>query len=477
MKNIRILGAFLLLLGITREVKAQQKFTLEGAISYAIQNNLQLKQAKLTEALDRESITGSYANLLPDLNASVQQSNQFGRSLNPTSNTYTNSNSHFLQGSLNGQVVLFGGLQKLNFIKQNKYQLEADQGRVERAKNDAVLNVLTYYLQVLSFQDLIVSIKQKSDVSKLQLDNDQKKLDVGNITEADLLQDKAQYAQDIQTMTTYQNNLDIARTNLQQYMNLDLTQTFTVVRPDSVVIDGIKTEYNALDVLAKAQQVLPNIKIEEDQARVYKSALDVARAAYYPLLTLGTSISDVYSPAYRTYGTPAPTGNLDPTPYVTSIGKDPILVQRFTFPSSSVKPLKEQLKNNLGKYYGFTLSIPIFNGWQTRINVRKAKINLSIQQLNAEIARTTLNKTIVQAVIDLRAADKKLAADHSSSESLKRSFYYSQQRYNVGLLNSLDFNLAKSKYTVAEATEIQDKYDLIFKAKVIDFYLGNKITL
>jgi len=477
MNNIRILGALLLLLGVTLEVKAQQKFTLEGAISYAIQNNLQLKQAKLTEALDRESITGSYANLLPDLNGSVQQSNQLGRSLNPTNNSYTNSNSHFLQGSLNGQIVLFGGFQKLNFIKQNKYQLEADQGRVERAKNDAILNVLTYYLQMLSFQDLIVSIKQKSDVSKLQLDNDQKKLDVGNITEADLLQDKAQYAQDIQTMTTYQNNLDIARTNLQQYMNLDLTQTFTVVRPDSVVIDGIKTEYNALDVLAKAQQVLPNIKIEEDQARVYKSALDVARAAYYPLLTLGASISDVYSPSYRKFGNPVPTGRVDTTNFFTATGRDRILAPRFTPPSSTIQPLKEQLKNNLGKYYGFTLSIPIFNGWQTRINVRKAKINLSYQQLNAEIARTTLNKTIVQAVIDLRAADKKLAADHLSSESLKRSFYYSQQRYNVGLLNSLDFNLAKSKYTVAEATEIQDKYDLIFKAKVIDFYLGNKITL
>ncbi len=456
---------------------AQQKFSLEGAIGYAVENNLQLKQAKLTTELDSENLLASRVSLLPDFNGSINQSNNFGRTINPTTNTYTNSNSHYLQGTLNGQLVLFGGFQKLNLIKENKYLLLSDNSRFEKSKNDVILNVLTFYLQILSYQDLIVSTRQKSEVSKQQLDYDQKKLAVGNITEGDLLQDQAQYAQDIQNMTIYQNNLDISRTSLLQYMNLDLSQPLEVVRPDTLIVEGLHTTYDAIDVYKKASAVLPNVKAEEYAADAYKKALEVARGALYPSLTLGTSLGTVYSPQYKNYTQSAvPSGQLSPTPFITSISREPVLAETF-LSSSRTQAFHDQIKNNLSKYYGLNLNIPIFNGWQTRMQVRRAKIQYRQQLLVAEIARTTLNKTIVQAVIDLRASDKKYQADHSSTQALKRSFYYSQQRYNNGMLNSLDFNLAKSKFTVAEATEIQDKYDLIFKAKVIDFYLGNKITL
>lgn len=472
-KSLLVIG----LMEICPYIHAQQKFSLEGAIGYAVENNLQLKQAELTTDLDKENLLASKVNLLPDFNGSVNQSNNFGRTINPTTNTYSNSNSHYLQGTVNGQMVLFGGLQKLNLIKENKYLLLSDNSRLEKAKNDVILNVLTYYLQILSYQDLIASTKQKSEVSKQQLDYDQKKLAVGNITEGDVLQDQAQYAQDIQNMTTYQNNLDISRTSLLQYMNLNLSQPLEVVRPDTLIVEGLHTSYDAMDVYKKASTILPNVKAEEYAAEAYKKALDIARGALYPSLTVGTSLGTVYSPQYKNYAQSAtPSGQLSPTPFITSVTREPVLAETF-LSSSSTQAFHDQIKNNLSKYYGLNLNIPIFNGWQTRVQVRRAKIQYRQQLLTAEIARTTLNKTIVQAVIDLRAADKKYQADHSSTEALKRAFYYSQQRYNNGMLNSLDFNLAKSKFTVAEATEIQDKYDLIFKAKVIDFYLGNKITL
>ena len=471
-KNILLLSCILL---ISSTLQAQQKFSLEEAIRYALDHNLQIKQAMLTQKFDNENLSQSKVNLLPDINGQVNQSNNYGRTINPTTNTYTNSNTHYLQGLINGQLLLFGGLQKLTIIKQNKYQLLSDNNRVEKASNDAILNVLTFYLQILSFQDLVVSSKQKADVSQLQIDNDQKKLDVGNITEADLLQDKAQYAQDVESITTYQNNLDIARTSLLQYMNLDPSQTLEVERPDSVTINGLRTDYNTVDVYQKAKELMPDVKAEEYASSASQQALNVARSAYYPSLTLNTSIGTVFSPSYKNYYQFA-TGQFAPTPFITQTTNERVLQPIFTS-SSSTQAFQEQIKNNLTTYFGFSLNIPIFNGWQTRIQVRKAKIQYEQQLLVTEIARSNLNKTIVQAVIDLRAADKRFQADYSSEESLKKAFYFSQQRYNVGLLNSLDFNLAKSKFTIAEATEIQDKYDLIFRAKVIDFYLGKKITL
>jgi len=472
-----ILAIILLLgmvMGITRGF-AQQKFSLQTAVDYAVNNNLSLKELRLNRALDDDILLQSKLNLLPNLTGNLSRFNSYGRSINPTTNTYFNNNTSYDQGQLNSQVVLFGGFQKLNLIKQNRYQLLADQNSLEKSKNDLILNVVTYYIAILSYQDLIVSGKDKLEVSRQTLEFDQKKLEAGTITEADYLNDKASYDQDALNLTNYQNNLDISKTTLATYLNLDPAKPFEVDRVDSLDISKIRTDYDPLDVYTKASGNLPDIKAAENSTLAYQKNLAVAKGGLSPVLTLGGSYAAVYSPNYTT-PTQTLTGTYTNTGLITQNSKDQVL-QPVVNTTYSIIPFSDQLKNNITKQLYLTLSLPIFNGGQQRLAVKRANYLYQKSVLDKEITKANLNKTIVQAIIDLRAAEKTYYASQSASESSKKAFYFSQIRYNVGLLNSLDYNLAKSKYALAEATAIQNKYNYLFKAKVIDFYLGNPITL
>ena len=456
-------------------LKAQTRFTLTTAVDFAVNNNLSLKELRLNRALDDDILLQSKLNLLPSLNGSLSRANSYGRSINPTTNTYFNNNTSYDQGQLNSQVVLFGGFQKLNTIRQNRYALLSDQSNLEKSKNDIILNVITYYVAILSYEDLIVSGKDKLLVSQQTLEFDQKKLDAGTITESDYLNDKAAYDQDAQNLTGYQNNLDIAKITLANYMNLDPSKPLDLARPDSVSVENLKTQYDPLEVIEKASTNLPDLKTAEYTAQAYQKGLAIAKGALLPTLTLGGSYGAVYSPNY-TQTTYTPTGQFQSTTYITQNSKDPVLAPVFNT-SSSIISFGDQLKNNITKQLYLSLSIPIFNGWQQHLAVKRANYYYQKALMDKEITKANLNKTIVQAIIDLRAAEKSYYSSKSAAEASKKAFYFSQIRYNVGLLNSLDYNLSKSKYAIAEATAIQNKYNYLFRAKVIDFYLGNPISL
>src|SRR5690606_38143801 len=135
-----------------------------------------------------------------------------------------------------------------------------------------------------------------------------------------------------------------------------------------------------------------------------------------------------------------------------------------------------QIQDNFNQFIGFGLSIPIFNGFSARSAVRRAKISFQNSEIDEQIAKNNLNKVINQAVFDLRAAEKRLQSAQSAFQSSKDAFNAIEKRYAVGLVNSLDFNQAQTNLNKAEFDQIQAKYDLIFRSKVIDFYLGNPLT-
>jgi len=139
-------------------------------------------------------------------------------------------------------------------------------------------------------------------------------------------------------------------------------------------------------------------------------------------------------------------------------------------------PFRDQINENINQSFGFGLSIPLFNGYSARSSVRRAKINYQNAEINEQIEKNNLNKTVNQAVSDLRAAEKRYNSTTYAFQSSKDAFNVIEQRYNVGLVNSLDYNQAQTNLNKAQFDQIQAKYDLIFRSKVIDYYLGNPIS-
>jgi outer membrane protein len=140
-------------------------------------------------------------------------------------------------------------------------------------------------------------------------------------------------------------------------------------------------------------------------------------------------------------------------------------------------PFFKQLSDNFNQSIGVSLQIPIFNRFSSRTSVRKAKIQYENARVTTQLARNNLNKIIYQAVLDVKAAEKSYLSYTQTYQANKEAFNIIQQRYNVGLVNSLDYNTSLTNLNKSQFDMINAQYMVVFRAKVIDYYLGKPITL
>lgn len=462
---------FLLMLN---RASAQEVITLQKAIDRTLEKNLQIKQAQFSEAIDVENVKQAKYNRLPNLSASPQASFNYGRSVDPSTNQFVNQSIFGLSGNISSQVLLSqGGLLK-NQILANKLQLDVDKSNTAKIKNDLVLNVVTTYLAVLSNQDLLKAAIQQVDIARQTLDKVQKMFDVGNSTLADLSQARAQVSTAGLNQTTAQNQLDISILTLKQYMEMAPTLPITVEKPDVSRLTDVKSQYDAQSVFTNALNINPDVRLAEVQKQLANQNINVAKSYYYPSLALFGSLGSNYSDA-RKITTVSPTGGFDTIGIVnqtTTRVISPAYKQTY-----SKYNFSSQLSDNFNQSVGVSLQVPLFARFATRSSVRKAKINYQIADINSQIAKNNLNKTINQAVLDVRAADKKYISAQQTYQSNKDAYNVVQQRYNVGLINSLDYNTSLTNLNKSEFDMIQARYELIFRSKIIDYYLGNPIIL
>ncbi|HWW40578.1 TolC family protein [Pedobacter sp.] len=429
--------------GFVQKSTAQEVITIQEAIDKTLKNNLQVRQSQFSESLSDETLKQSKMALVPTLNGSVTSGISFGRGQDP--NTYQIINQKLLttSGSLGTGVPVFQGWSLLNQIKQNKTLLEASQKNTEKVKNDLILQVITSYLQILYNKDLLKAADQQLSVSKQQLDVQQQLLDVGNKTLADLSQAKSQLATSELNKTNAVNALTISYLTLAQLMEMPSSTKYEVQAPVLSSFNKPITSYNPDEVYNNALTFFPDIKLASLRTDAARKGIDVAKGSLYPKLSFSAGLGSSYS---------------------------------YTFASSSPQTsFSQQLSDRFGQNIGLSLSIPVFNGLQAKIGVRKAKINLLQTQTDEQLAKNNLNKVIYQAVADLKAAEGRYSSTTNTFLAQKDAFHVIEQRYAVGLVNSLDYSTSQTNMNKAEIDMIQAKYDLLFRAKVIDYYLGKQI--
>ena len=229
---------------------------------------------------------------------------------------------------------------------------------------------------------------------------------------------------------------------------------------------------------------LPEINAAELRVQSARRSIDLARGGYYPRLALsgqvfsGFSSSSVSRVVTGTSTSSFPLSILDAAgnPLPGTTGYTVVLPGQPTY---SVLPVGffDQLHNNLGKSIQFGLSVPVFNGWQVRTNVQRSIINEQAASVRAEQARLTLRQSIEQAYADARAAQLQYAAAKRQVAALTLTQRNSEIRFNNGLLNGTEFNIAKNNLNFAASNLIQAKFTFIFRRKVLDFYQGKPLTL
>jgi outer membrane protein len=460
-------------------------WSLAEAVTQAKQNNLQIKQSQLNRGLVQADLTQSNFSRLPSINGNASHSYNYGANRDPLTGDFLNAQrirSNNLSAS--ASVPLFAGFQQVNLIKQNRLALQASEQDVLASQNDITLQVITSYLNILFTQELIKTRQLQRDLSRQQLNRTTILFKSGSVAENAVLDLQSQLANDEFNLIEAQNQLDISRVTLIQLLNLQGITEFQVEVPEIPEPDENPVIIDGKEVYETALQTQPAIKAADLRVLSAARALDVARGSYYPTLSFGASIFTGYSTSRSLFDDQNPevtvTGYRQQVFYADDKGNVPLApvyvpITDVNFPELEYG-FMDQLKDNVGKQLSFTLQIPVFNGFQSRINVQRAKLSQQNAGLNADIAKNNLRQTIEQAYVDAVAAQRKYVAAKEQITAAEKNYRNAELRLNSGVINTVDFNVIANNFNTAQSNLIQAKYDYTFKLKVLDFYQGKDLS-
>ena len=451
-----------------------QTMTLEQCIEYALKNNIQIKQSELNTELSHITLTQSKANLLPSLNANASHSYNIGRTIDRFTNTFADAQVLSQNFGVSTDVNLFSGLQNINTIQQNKFAYLAGKYDIEKMKNDVSLNIATAYLQVLFSMEALDNAKNQMGITAAQVDRTKILVDAGSVARGTLLDIQSQLASEELNLTNTQNQLDISYLNLAQLLNMTSAEGLAIVKPELNIAGDALLTATPTQIYNSAVSNLPEIKSAEYSVKSAEKSVDVAWGGLSPRLSFSASYGTGYSglsqrltalPTFQGY---SPNGD------VTSSG-DTVYSPFFSSGTFEKTPFTDQYKDNVNKSFGFFLTVPIFNRWQTKTAIDRARVQKMNADLTVESTKLQIQKNVQQAYADASAGLKKYNASMKAIEAMQESFKYTEQKFNVGMLNTNDYNDAKNKLIKAQSDLLQAKYEYVFKTKVLDFYQGKPL--
>ena len=424
-------------------IQAQEKqWSLRECCDYAVAHNISIKQQENQCRQQELKLSTAKNQRLPDLSGSVSQSFSFGRGLT-ADNTYTNTNTSNTSFGLNTSVPLFTGFQIPNEIKLNQLNLEAATADLEKAKDDIRMQVAKAYVQILYDMEIADVAVRQIEIDSAQVARLQAFVNNGKASEAELSQQKATLAKSRLTATQAENDYRLAILTLTQLLELPTPEGFSIERPTQEELDALAHVglLSPDQIYAEALGVKPEILSQQLKLKGTEHSIKIAKAANYPTLSLGGGLGTNY--------------------YTTSGFKS----DKFG----------KQLENNFSQSLGLNLSIPIFNRFRTRNNIRSAQIDRETQQLQLDNTKKTLYKEIQQVYYNAQNAQSKEKSAYEALLSSKDAFQLMQAKYENGKATITEFNESKNNYLKSESDLVQARYENLYQHALIEFYRGKAL--
>ena len=430
--SLTILGVF--------QIHAQETWDLQRCINHAIEHNLSIKQKEAARDQSEVELNTAQWSRMPNLNGNIGQSFNFGRALQ-ADNTYGNRNTRNTNFSLGTNIPLFTGMQIPNNIALSKLNLKAATEDLAKAKEDISIQVASYFLQVLFNEELVKIARNQVALSQEQLDRKVAFFKNGKASEAEVLEAKSRLAQDQLSLVQAENNHQLALLDLSQLLELPSPENFRISVPD---INGFTANLSMPEeIYAQAMMNKPAIKAAQYRLQGAEKSIKIAQSSYYPQLSFGAGIGTNY---YHLSG-------IENAPFST------------------------QWDQNMNKYLQFSLSIPIFNRFQTRNRVKSARIQRTALSWQLEESKKSLYKEIQQAYYNALAAESKYKSSQSATESANASFKLISEKYANGKASATEYNEMRTAWMKSLSDGIQAKYEFIYRSKILDFYKGIPLVL
>ncbi len=410
-----------------------EAWSLDSCISYAVRHNITVLQRELQIREAEQGVIEAKDNFLPSLEASASQQFNFGRGLT-AQNTYADRNTSNFGWSAGLSLPLFQGMSEYRNLKLSKLSLQQYVLENEAAKENVAMNVISQYLQVLYCKEVAASARSQSALSQFEVERQKALIEAGSVAEATIYDLEAVAAQDKLQIITADNDTQTALVTLANLLQLGSLEGFDIL-PLEEENPTIPTPTEVYD----AAMLNNNTILSGRQAiLVAEQRISYAKSGYLPTLRFNAGVGSSY---YRI------GGNIN-------------------------EAFDAQMRHNFQTYLGFSLSIPIFDGFNTRNSVHRARLQETSAMLDLDQKSLDLYKDIQLAYYQATGARDKYLTSEETLEKTRLSFESTQERFNLGRATQADYEQAKNNLFKTEVTRIQAHYEYLMRHRLLLFYAG-----
>lgn len=415
-----------------------QPMSLSACMDYAVGHSTEMRLSAADRSDERaEKVQALLSAFTPSVSAQSYAYNQYGRNLDPETNTYTDFTTFHNGYSLSAGITLFDGFQAINKLRIATVQQQMGLSLEQQTADKVRLATMEAYYQVVYYDRLVDVLRLQATTADSALLKAQREEELGRKGHADVVQMESEQAQRQFQLTQAEGQLQQALLTLKETMCWPADSSLSIMK--TITKNGNDNENDNGNAF-----VLPSVRIAEAQFRQAQLQLQQARGAWSPSLSLNAG----WSTTYYTYPDMA--------------GYQPL-------------PFREQWKNNGGKYVQFTLSIPIYSKGQRSLALNKSKNEVSRAQARLEQAQRERDNALCRARDEVATAQAAARQAERMAEVKQQAFLLAQRQYALGLITAIEYQTASQSFLTAEADNINALLQLRLKQHQLNYYLTGKL--
>ena len=455
---------------------AQQAWTLQECVQRAEERNLAILNARLDMDIAGKNQTRAKWNLLPDLNGGATHGYNYGRVIDRFTNTFATDEVRTNNFYLSSNVDLFQGFSKQNSIKQAGIDIEAATKGMEASMNDVRLTVVQAFLDVLGLRERISAAETQVENTKLQISRTDALVEGGRVARAELLTLQSQLAQEEYTATDLHSQHDQRLFALGRDMQLEPAElrTFDIVAPTLNDADIVAPALSTDQILDNVIRTNPAYAQAELQVKSAEKSVAIAKAGIIPSLSFNGSLGSGFSG--RNVQQVGDVVVNDPVPIGATASGETVFAPDYSI-NTALVPFGKQLDQNFNQSIGFQLNIPIFNNMRNKYQIDQAKVQHEKARNYTLQVRNDLQGNVLDALVMQRSAYKQYLAANKAVEAGTLALQYAQDRFDQGVITSIELSTSKTTLNRSTADLIRAKYQYLMATKYLDILQGVPVTL
>ena len=415
-----------------------QRLTLDECMRYAVENSTTVGQKNLALDDRKANHAEAVASLFPSINGSVGGAVNFGRGIDPATNSYTNVTTFSNSYGISGSLTLFDGLQSINTMRAAKVARNMGATEVEIARDEVAMQTMSAYMDVVYYTEAVKIAREQLEASRKTLELVRRQESLGIKSAADVAEIESQEANYDYLLTTEENNLALAYIKLREVMNYPQGEQLAI--ETNINLEALPSATSEQALVEYALENNP--RIAASRFATEQSRLNLARA------------KGAYSPSLYLYG------GYNTSYYIDFDNK------------AAYDPFGTQFRNNRGGYVQVALSIPIFNGLSARSSKRRAQNAYRSAQLEEIAVQRAVESEVSQAWQEMQGFGKQYVQGQKKVSASQLAYDGAAKKFENGLISALDLQTAANTLLQAKSDKLRARLQYIIKTRMVDYYNG-----